>query len=94
MAVYQIDYDLRKTRDYQPLYERIKGYGAWCRPLESSWVISTSRSAAQVRDHLRGAMDADDGLLVTRLGGEAAWCNLSPEVSRYLQNMLETQAAA
>jgi hypothetical protein len=93
MAVYQIDYDLRKQRNYAPLYERLKTYSGWCRPLESTWVISTNQSAAQIRDYLRAAMDGDDGLLVTRLQGEAAWYGLSEEVSAYLKSMLEGQVA-
>lgn len=56
-------------------------------------MISTNQSAAQVRDYLKAVMDADDGLLVTRLQGEAAWYGLSDEVSAYLKNMLERQAA-
>jgi hypothetical protein len=91
MSVYQIDYDLRKQRNYDALYDRIKSYGSWCRPLESTWVISTNRSAAQVRDYLKGAMDADDGILVTRLSGEAAWSNVEPDVSQYLKKMLEAR---
>lgn len=93
MAVYQIDYDLRKQRNYDALYERLKSYPQWCRVLESTWVISTNQSAAQVRDYLKAVMDADDGLLVTRLQGEAAWYGFSDEVSAYLKNMLERQAA-
>lgn len=93
MAVYQIDYDLRKQRNYDALYERLKSYPQWCRVLESTWVISTNQSAAQVRDYLKAVMDADDGLLVTRLQGEAAWAGLSGKVSAYLKNMLERQAA-
>ena len=93
MTVYQIDYDLRKQRNYEALYERLKSYPLWCRPLKSTWVISTSQSAMQVRDYLKAAMDADDGLLVTRLQGEAAWYGLTDEVSTYLKDMLERQAA-
>lgn len=51
MAIYQISYDLRNKRDYKILYERIKSYGAWCRPLESTWVIRTGQSVTQVRDY-------------------------------------------
>lgn len=91
MSVYQIDYDLRKQRNYDALYDRIKSYGSWCRPLESTWVISTNQSAAQVRDYLKGAMDADDGIVVTRLSGEAAWSNVEPDVSQYLKKMLEAR---
>lgn len=93
MAVYQIDYDLRKQRNYEALHERLKSYPQWCKALESTWVISTNQTVMQVRDYLIAVMDGDDGLLVTRLQGEAAWAGLSGEVSAYLKNMLERQAA-
>ncbi|WP_448099124.1 hypothetical protein [Luteibacter yeojuensis] len=93
MALYQISYDLRKQRNYDALYERIKAYGKWCHALESSWVISTSQSAVQVRDNLRQAMDGDDGLLVTRLSGEAAWYGLNETISTWLKKQLESAAA-
>lgn len=93
MKVYQIDYDLRKERNYEALYERIKSYGTWCRALESTWLIATNQSATQIRDHLAGAMDSDDGLLVTRLQGEAAWRGLSQEKSNWLVNKLNACAA-
>src|SRR6185437_14650938 len=67
MSLYQISYDLRKQRNYDALYERIKAYGNWCHALESSWVISTPQSAVQVRDNLRQVLDSDDGLLVPPL---------------------------
>jgi hypothetical protein len=93
MKVYQINYDLRKQRNYDALYQRIKAYGTWCRALESCWVIATNQSAAEVRDDLMLAMDADDGLLVTRLSGEAAWIGLGTTVSQWLKTQLEGQAA-
>lgn len=91
MSVYQINYDLRKQRNYQPLYERIKAYPKWCRPLESCWVISSNQTPSQVRDHLMSVMDNNDGLLVTKLNGEAAWFGI--ETSSFLKEMLETKAA-
>lgn len=93
MKVYQIDYDLRNQRNYQSLYDRIKSYQIWCRPLESTWVIATDSSATQVAEYLKGAMDRDDGILVTRLEGEAAWYNVAPDAGEYLKNLLERQAA-
>lgn len=93
MGLYQITYDLRKQRDYQSLHARIKAYGTWCRALESTWVISASQSAAQVRDNLLAVMDRDDGLLVTRLQGEAAWYGVPTEVSNWLKNQLQRCAA-
>ena len=90
MKLYQITYDLRKQRNYQSLYERIKAYGYWCRPLESTWVIATGQSAILVRDNLKAVMDADDGLLVTRLQGDAAWYGLAPEQAKWLQNQYQS----
>lgn len=93
MAVYQINYDLRNQRDYEPLYKRLKSYTSWCRPLESCWVISTSQSAVQIGNYLVAVMDRDDGLLITRLDGEAAWANLDSKVANYLDEMLKKKVA-
>ncbi len=93
MKVYQINYDLRNKRNYQALHDRIKSYKTWCRPLESAWVVACEDSAVKVRDYLSRAMDQDDGILVTQLNGEAAWYGVDPEVSSYLKNLLERQAA-
>lgn len=93
MKLYQIDYDLRKQRDYAALYERLRQYGTYCRALESSWVISTNQTAAQVRDNLAQAMDKDDGLLVTLLANEAAWQGLTNEAGSWLKQQMERKAA-
>ena len=69
MKVYQIDYDLRKQKNYEEINERIRSYGTYCNPL-SSWLIATNQTAVQVRDYLRAVMDSDDGLWVTKLQRE------------------------
>ena len=90
MKVYQIDYDLRKQRNYEALYDRIRSYSHRCHPLESTWVIGTDQSAVQIREYLKKELDADDGILVTSLSGEAAWHNVRPErTSQYLKQLLE-----
>ncbi len=89
MKVYQINYDLRKQRNYEGLYERIKAYGTWCHPLESTWVIASNQTAMQIRDNLFQTMDHDDGLLVTRLSTEAAWHGLSEQNGQWLKRQIE-----
>lgn len=89
MKVYQISYDLRKQRNYNALYERIRNLGDWCHALESSWVVVTELDAISLHDYLKQVMDADDGLLVTRLKGEAAWSGLDPKVRSWLKQRLE-----
>jgi len=93
MKIYQIDYDLRKQRNYDELYKRIKSYTTWCHPLESTWLIKTDQSALQIHKHLFGVMDGDDGLLVTCITGEAAWLGVDPRVSEWLKSELSRLAA-
>lgn len=93
MAIYQISYDLRNKRDYKALYERIKSYGTWCRPLESVWIIKTDQSAAQVRDYIAAIMDADDQLLVSAMTAEWASWNIDSEVSRYMTGFIQVWPA-
>jgi hypothetical protein len=93
MAAYQINYDLWKQRDYDPLYERLRSYPNWCRPLKSCWIISTSQSAAQIRDYLSVVMHRDDGLLVARLDGETAWMGIAPSAPERLKEILDQAAA-
>lgn len=76
MPCYLISYDLRKSRDYQSLYDAIKSYGTWAHILESTWAVVSQRTAAQVRDHLAQYIDGDDGLFVLKSGVEAAWRNV------------------
>lgn len=93
MKIYQIDYDLRKQRNYDELYKRIKSYGTWCHPLESTWFVKTNQTAAQVRDYLLSALDNDDGLIVTLLAGEGAWFGVKGEASAWLKSELDRLAA-
>jgi len=88
MKIYSINYDLRKHRDYDSLYQAIKSYGTYAHVLESVWMIVTERTSAQIRDHLKQYMDRDDGLMVSQSTGEAAWMNLSDDVSRWLKQSL------
>lgn len=91
MKVYQINYDLRNQRNYQDLITKIKSYGIWAKPLESCWLIATEQSASQIRDTLASVMDNDDGLLVTRLQGEAAWRSLDYDTDSTMTNWLKEQ---
>lgn len=91
MKVYQINYDLRNERNYPKLISQIKAYGTYAKPLESCWVIATDQTSRQVRDNLASVMDADDGLLVTRLQGEAAWKKLSGDSNGQMTQWLKKQ---
>jgi hypothetical protein len=85
VRLYQITYGGGKPQECPSLFERIKGYGTWCQAMDSTWIIVTQETAVQIRDNLRDVMDREDGLLVTRLHGEAAWKGLPTEVTQWLK---------
>lgn len=71
-----VEYDLRQPgKDYDALYNAIKGYGTWAHVTESTWFIKTNETCIQVRDKLMELMDNNDRLFVGELSGIAAWHN-------------------
>lgn len=67
MALYFLDYDLRKKRDYQALYNELAKFNA-VRVLESSWCFNRiNTNCGGLRDHFRQFIDADDGLCVNEV---------------------------
>ena len=70
--LYFVDYDLRKQRNYQALYDALAKLGA-VRILESQWCFHYASSGASelLRDHLTQYMDADDGICVSEISGWA-----------------------
>jgi hypothetical protein len=73
MALYFLDYDLRKQRDYQKLYGALEKFRA-VRILESLWCFNrVSTSPVDLRDYFRQFIDSDDGLCVSEVVGWATW---------------------
>jgi hypothetical protein len=72
MPVYIVGYDPNNPgKDYDELIEAIKGYGTWWHHLDSTWLIVTDQSTAEIRDYVGQFMDQNDELLVVKLAG--AW---------------------
>jgi hypothetical protein len=85
MALYAIDYDLVKPgRNYESLFEAIKSFHDNVHVLESSWIVESSSTAAEVRDVLVRHIDANDKLIVKKLTGDMAWCRLPAGVAEWL----------
>ncbi len=67
MALYFLDYDLRKQREYQKLYDELEKFRA-VRILESLWCFNrVNTSPANLRDHFRQFIDSDDGLCLSEV---------------------------
>ena len=67
MALYFIEYDLRKQRSYQRLYEELSSFNA-VRILESQWCFNRiNTNAKALRDYLRQFIDNDDGIIISEV---------------------------
>jgi len=67
MALYFLEYDLRKQRNYKPLYDELARFKA-VRILESLWCFNRyETSSAGLRDHFKDFIDNDDGLIVSEV---------------------------
>ena len=63
--IYIVSYDLKTPgRDYESLYEAIKGYSGWWHYLESTWIIKSDMSATDIANALHKKMDSNDYLLI------------------------------
>ena len=77
MAAYLIIYDLiAPGKEYRTIHEQIKSYKIWARPTESTWIVVTEKSAAEIYDHIVEYIDANDRLFIVKSGVESAWYNV------------------
>lgn len=78
MAIYFVTYDLNNPgQNYPKLIAAIKAYGPHCHCLESGWLIKTTQTAVQIRDHLRTKIDSNDDILVIKFNGYAVYWDKS-----------------
>lgn len=73
MALFFLNYDLRKQRNYQPLYDELNKFNA-VRILESLWCFNRVNTTAKgLRDHFKQFVDSDDGLCLSEVSDWATW---------------------
>ena len=82
MAVLLITYDLKAPgRNYQPVYDYLKKF-TYCKSMESVWLVDTTVSTGTIRDGLRGLVDGNDKIFVTRLAQD--WASRNFECGDWL----------
>jgi len=75
MAVILVTYDLKKPgQDYAPVHAYLKRY-AYCKYLESVWLLDTTATTQQIRVAVQGLVDNNDVVFVTRL--QRDWSSLN-----------------
>lgn len=87
MPSYLISYDLRKQRNYQPLWTALEEAGA-VRLLESLWLANLNAGVGAVRQSLSNLMDNDDGVAVIELQPGSEWATMGalPAGTNWLAN--------
>lgn len=91
MSTFLIGYDLnKKGKNYDGLIEKIKELAnGWWHHLDSTWLINSNLTCAQVRDALKPFLDSDDELLVLNISGDAwATYGMGESGNNWLRNNL------
>ena len=84
MPILLVTYDLKKPgRDYAPVHKWLKTF-AYCKDLESVWLLDTNWTTEQVRDKLRELVDTNDKIFVVRL--QRSWNSLNFGCGDWLNN--------
>lgn len=86
MGVFLISYNLIDEKDSKAIQDRIKTYNRSSQILENAWLISSSQSAIEIRDHVYRSTDNDDKIFVCRLSGNWSTKNVDIEVDDWLKS--------
>lgn len=79
-----VSYDLNKLgQRYAAVEKHLRAQDAWAKPLETVWVITTTKSATTLRDELVKLVDQNDQILVGTISGIRSY-NLSSELAGHL----------
>lgn len=77
MSAVMVGYDLNTPgQNYAKVHEAIKALGTWCKPLESTWLVSAyGLTAAGANAKLKAAFDSTDRWWVVDVTGDdhAGW---------------------
>lgn len=87
-----ISYDLglpETYEDYKLLIQYIKLYPNWAKPLQSVWLIKTTKTSGQVRDEIKVKIDSNDKVLVMDVT-KTGWAtfNVSKDVTDWMKKNL------
>jgi hypothetical protein len=92
MSTYIVTYDLSAPgRNYESLFGYLKQF-AYAHVVESTWVITTYKTAVEVRDEILLHIDNNDHVLVIEATRNAAWFGLPAQVSDWLKKYLPAAA--
>ena len=67
MAIILVTYDLNKPgQNYQKVYDYLESF-TYCKDMDSVYLLDTSTSPKDIRNHLKGIVDGNDTLFVVKI---------------------------
>jgi len=83
-----ISYDLYAPhQNYEAVAKAIKELGSWAKVQKSFWYVRSEFTATSACEHVWRAMDQNDSLIgIDASNNQAAWKNLTPEVSTFVRD--------
>ena len=88
MAVYLIAYHLAADEDSNDLEEAIDALGMVGRCFDNVWLVTTDKTAPQIRDALKGCLKGHHRLIVTRASPDTASAGLTPDTEDWIKSVL------
>ncbi len=91
MHTYIVSYDPIGPGPKLDRIEALLGsYSSSIQALTATWFVQTDLSAFQVAAAMEEILDDDDGLIVNRVGWEAAWsASIAPDIDAWLLDHLD-----
>lgn len=88
--IYIVAYDLKSpndtTEDYKRVIDVIKqDFSSWCHIEQSVWLVDTTMTTAEARDHLKTVLNSNDVLFVGCMSGKWASWNFGEQRNTWLK---------
>lgn len=90
MNTLMISYDLiAPGRGYETLRSFIESHSKWAKPVESLYLVKTTKNAETLRNDLLSYLDTNDKVIVIDVTGKSsAWKGLPDKVSNWIKSNL------
>jgi hypothetical protein len=94
MHTYIVSYDpIGPGVKHDKIVARLSSYPDSIQALTATWFVKTDDTAFKVAAAMEEILDDDDGLVVNRVGWEAAWsASIAPDIDTWLQSNLQDEA--
>ena len=94
MQTYIVSYDpIGPGAKHDALVAKLGSYPSAIQALTATWFIRTDDTAFKVAAAMEEILDDDDGVIVNRVGREAAWAaSLAPDIDAWMQANLQDAA--